>query len=217
MCYHADPTSASDGDYHIELVNDAGEEVGRSGYLSDDYATRADAEAAIVGSPEGWYRVKYHGYGDEPVAAPPTVPSTGPYGIRMRYDRADLSAVFEDTHYDTRGDAEAAIAGAIDPSLYVVAWLGAGDEPVAPAADTHTEFSIVISPIETITASLTVRDGGVDGHYTNSRYPNDPLDRRHNGVTLDEAKAAVLAQSEQYRAAVEMYDRIEALVGSLGR
>lgn len=86
----------------------------------------------------------------------------------------------------------------------------------APAAEAYTEFSVVIRPDEVVTARLTARDGGVDSHLTNTKYPNHPLDRRFDGVDVDAARALILAEADSYRERTDVRAQLEAILSRVG-
>jgi endonuclease/exonuclease/phosphatase family metal-dependent hydrolase len=143
---------------------------------------------------------------DSDVSAPDTSPSvtapTGAYGIRLSAtpNERDNTAAFDAARFATRADALAAIdahpgirAGQYQAN-YAVAWLGDGPEP-----ETETEWSDIISASETITSKLTVVGVDVHGHFTNTRFPETPIDRVFSDRTLAEAKAHVLGEVARYR------------------
>ena len=86
----------------------------------------------------------------------------------------------------------------------------------APAAEAYTEFSVVIRPDEVITARLTVRDGGVDSHLTNTKYPSVSLDRRFDGFDVDAARARILAEADYYRESTDALAQLEAMLSRVG-
>lgn len=150
--------------------------------------------------------------------APATIPSAhddapaGQYGIRLSVN-GDESAVFGDARYATHAAARRAIDTHPDivsgefRGNYAVRWLGAPED--------HTAFSIIISDRETVTAELSVRDGGVDTYLTNTLFPSDPLVRRFDGLTLDEARDRIVAEGEAYRSNTRLLAQLEAMLSGV--